>query len=80
MNLVFMALMMGLAMVFFHGQGHHKPSHGSEHHSAKPDGAKAPAPGSPDSRQSVEPPGPEKDSTPAEIRRADPAPPAPRAD
>lgn len=55
MNFLVMLGMMGLALIFFHGRGHHRPSPEPNHHATKPAGAPVPQPEAPgSSRQSGE--------------------------
>lgn len=80
MNLLFMVVMMGVAMVFFHGQGHHKPSSKPELREKSPDGAKVPSPENPGSARPPTEPIHEKDPGPTEGHESVPASPTPQAD
>lgn len=74
MNIVFMAVMMGLAIIFFHGQGHHNPSPETEHHASNPNEAKKPSPETAKPSHHAEEPSSEKAPVPAAPARVDPAP------
>ena len=47
MNILVMLGMMALALIFFHGRGHHQPSPGPDHHAVKPAAAPQPSPEAP---------------------------------
>jgi len=80
MNIFLMVVMMGVSMVFFHGQGHHKPSPESKQHEARPEGASAPSSDATHLSHQREEPSPDKAQDPAGNRKADPLPPTPRAE
>ncbi len=80
MNLLLMVVMMGVAMVFFHGQGHHKPAPAPELREKSPDGAKVPSTENAGSARPSTEPIREKAPSPTEIHGPEPRSPTPQAD
>jgi len=77
MNIILMAAMMAVALLFMHGRGHHEPGPAPGHHATQKDEPPVPS----REREAVHPAGPaRRESTPTPDRSSDLSALPPRAD